>query len=155
MQTLTISLSLRKGEADGATQLQILNTADLVRVCIHVIIKLSVARHCVAQCGEKLAWSFEDFGNRISQALVIAWLMSINTWRNRRHDVLRTTMFSKEDFDACARGLRGFDENEFVSVRQDHRTWPNAVTLIATELRFTTPSPREPQTADCLAAHQA
>jgi hypothetical protein len=35
MRTLTLSLSLRKGEANGATQLQILNTADLVRVCIH------------------------------------------------------------------------------------------------------------------------
>ena len=57
--------------------------------------------------------------------------MSFNTWHNRRHDVLRTTMFRKEDFDACAGGLRGFDENEFVFVGQDHRTRTNAVILIA------------------------
>src|SRR4029453_17064638 len=60
--------------------------------------------------------------------------MSFNTRHNRRHDVLRTTTFRKEDFDARAGGLRGFDENEFVFVRQDHRTWVNAVTLIATVL---------------------
>ena len=43
-------------------------------------------------------------------------------------------MFRQKDFDACAGGLRGFDEDEFVFVGQDHRTWANAVTLIATEL---------------------
>jgi hypothetical protein len=43
-------------------------------------------------------------------------------------------MFRKEDFDACAGGLRRFDEDEFVFVRQDHRTRANAVTSIATEL---------------------
>jgi hypothetical protein len=43
-------------------------------------------------------------------------------------------MFRKEDFDACAGGLRGFDEDEFVFVGQDHRTWANAVTLTATVL---------------------
>ena len=30
-------------------------------------------------------------------------------------------MFRKEDFDARAGGLRGFDEDEFVFVREDHR----------------------------------
>ena len=60
--------------------------------------------------------------------------MSFNTWRNRRHDVLRTTTFRQEDFDACAGGLCGFDEDEFVFVGQDHQTWANAVTLIATVL---------------------
>jgi hypothetical protein len=60
--------------------------------------------------------------------------MSFNTWHNRRHDVLRTTMFRKKDFDACAGGLRRFDEDEFVFVGQDHRTRANAVTLIATVL---------------------
>ena len=39
-------------------------------------------------------------------------------------------MFRKEDFDARAGGLRGFDEDEFVFVGQDHRTWATAVTLI-------------------------
>ena len=41
-------------------------------------------------------------------------------------------MFRKEDFDARPGSLRGFDEDEFVFVGQDHRTWANAVTLIAT-----------------------
>ena len=100
----------------------------------HVIIKFRAARHCVAQRGEKLAWSLEDFGNRINQALVVTRLMSLNTWHNRRHDVLRTTMFGQKHFDARARGLGGFDEDEFVFVGQDHRTWANAVTLIATVL---------------------
>ena len=40
-------------------------------------------------------------------------------------------MFRKEDFDARAGGLRGFDEDEFVFVGQDHRKsldrrYPNA-----------------------------
>src|SRR6188472_2133524 len=74
--------------------------------CRHVIIKFGAARHCVAQRGEKLAWSFEDFGYRINRALVIARLMSVNTRRNRRHDVLRPAMFREENLDACARGLR-------------------------------------------------
>jgi hypothetical protein len=43
-------------------------------------------------------------------------------------------MFRKEDFDACAGGLRGLDEDEFVFVGQDHRTWANAVTLIVPAL---------------------
>jgi hypothetical protein len=43
-------------------------------------------------------------------------------------------MFRQEHFDACAGRLRGFDEDEFVFVGQDHRTWANAVTLIATVL---------------------
>src|SRR6476660_1591313 len=51
----------------------------------HVIIKFRAACHCVAQRGEKLAWSFEDFRNRIDQALVITRLMSLDTWHNRRH----------------------------------------------------------------------
>src|SRR5262245_8162641 len=88
----------------------------------HVIIKFRATRHCVAQRGEKLARSFEDFGNRINQALVIVRLMSFNTRHNRRHDILWTTIFGKKDFNACAGSLRGFDKNEFESVRQDHRT---------------------------------
>ena len=60
--------------------------------------------------------------------------MSFNTWHNRRHDVLRTTMFRQKHFDARAGGLRGFDEDEFVFVGQDHQTWANAVNLIATVL---------------------
>jgi hypothetical protein len=40
-------------------------------------------------------------------------------------------MFGQKHFDARARGLRGFDEDEFVFVGQDHRKWANAVTLIA------------------------
>src|SRR4029453_7578373 len=47
--------------------------------------------------------------------------MSFNMWHDRRHDILRTTMFRKEDFDARAGGLRGLDEDEFVFVGQDHR----------------------------------
>lgn len=39
-------------------------------------------------------------------------------------------MFGQKHFDARARGLGGFDEDEFVFVGQDHRTWANAVTLI-------------------------
>lgn len=97
----------------------------------HVIIEFCATRHCMAQRGEKFAWPFEDFGNRINEALVITGLMSFNTGHNRRHDVLRATMIRKEDFDARAGGLRGFDEDEFVSVGQDHRTWANAITLIA------------------------
>jgi hypothetical protein len=60
--------------------------------------------------------------------------MSFNTWLYRRHDILRATMFRQKHFDARAGGLRGFDEDEFVFVGQDHRTWANAVTLIATVL---------------------
>jgi hypothetical protein len=61
-------------------------------------------------------------------------LMAFNTRDNRRHDILWTTMFRKEDFDARAGGLRGFDEDEFVFVGQDHRAKANAVILIATLL---------------------
>jgi hypothetical protein len=43
-------------------------------------------------------------------------------------------MLRKEDFDARAGGLRGFDEDEFVFMGQDHRTWAKAVTLITTVL---------------------
>ena len=43
-------------------------------------------------------------------------------------------MFRKEDFDARPGSLRGFDEDEFVFVGQDHQTWAKAVTLIATVL---------------------
>ena len=86
----------------------------------HVIIKLCVTRHCVAQRGEKLAWSFEDFGNRINESFVIARLMSFDRRHNRRDDVLRAAMFRQKDFDACAGGLRRLDENELVFVGQDH-----------------------------------
>ena len=41
-------------------------------------------------------------------------------------------MFGQKHFDTRARSLRGFDEDEFVFVGKDHRTWVNAVTLIAT-----------------------
>src|SRR5712675_176344 len=58
--------------------------------------------------------------------------MSFNTWCNRRHDVLRTTMFGQEHFDARARGLGGFYADELVFVGQDHQTWAKA--LIATVL---------------------
>jgi hypothetical protein len=60
--------------------------------------------------------------------------MSFDTRHNRRHGVLRTTMFRQKHFDARAGGLGGFNEDEFVFVGQDHRTWANAVTLIATVL---------------------
>ena len=43
-------------------------------------------------------------------------------------------MFGQKHFDARAGGLRGFDEDEFVFVGQDHRTWANALTSIATVL---------------------
>ena len=62
-------------------------------------------------------------------------------------------MFRQKHFDARAGGLRGFDEDEFVFVGQDHRTWANAVTLIATVLLR--PLERVPRSADGLAAHQA
>ncbi len=102
--------------------------------CRHVVVKFRTTRHCVPQRGEKFSGSFEDFGNRVNESLVITRLMSFNCRHNRRHDVLRATMFRQEDFDARAGGLRRLDEDEFVFVGQDHRTWANAVTLIATEL---------------------
>ena len=43
-------------------------------------------------------------------------------------------MFRQKDFDARAGRLRGFDEDEFVFVGQDHQRWVKAVTLIATVL---------------------
>ena len=43
-------------------------------------------------------------------------------------------MFRQKDFDARAGSLRRFDEDEFVFVGQDHRTWVNTVTSIADEL---------------------
>src|ERR1700752_4893733 len=94
----------------------------------HVIIKFCATRHCAAQDGEKFAWSFDDFGNRINQALVITRLMSFHTWHNRCHDVLRATIFRKEDFAARAGSLRGFDADEFVFVGQDLRTWAHFAT---------------------------
>jgi hypothetical protein len=60
--------------------------------------------------------------------------MSFNPRHYLRHDVLRTTLLRQEHFDARTGGLRGFDEDEFVSVGQDHQTWANAVTSIATVL---------------------
>src|SRR6516164_11064917 len=68
----------------------------------HVIIKLCAARYRMAQRGEELSWSFEDFGYRINQALVITRLVSFNARHNRRHDVLRPAMFREENLDACA-----------------------------------------------------
>ena len=43
-------------------------------------------------------------------------------------------MFGQKHFDTRARGLRGFDEDEFVFVGKDHRTWVKPVTLTATVL---------------------
>ena len=87
----------------------------------HVIVEFRATRHCVAHHGEKLAGSFEDFGNRINESLVVARLMSDDRWNNRRYDVLRATMPGQEDFDACAGRLRRFDKNEFVFMGQNHR----------------------------------
>ena len=77
-------------------------------------------RHCVAYRGEKFARSFEDFWNRINESLVIARLMSFDRRHNRRHDVLRTTLFGQENFNAGAGGLCRLNEDEFVFVGQDH-----------------------------------
>src|SRR4030095_7027173 len=71
------------------------------------------------------------FRNRVDESLVISRLMSCNRRHNRRHDILWTTMLGKEDFDAGPGRFRRFDEDEFVLVGQDHRTWANAPTLIA------------------------
>jgi hypothetical protein len=87
----------------------------------HMIIKFLATGDCVSQGGEKLAWSFKDFGNRINQSLVIARLMSCDRRRNRRHDVHRPAMFAKENFDARAGGFGRFNEDKFVFVRNDHR----------------------------------
>ena len=46
--------------------------------------------------------------------------MSFDRRHNRRHDVLRTTMFRQENFNAGAGGLRRLNEDEFVFVGQDH-----------------------------------
>jgi hypothetical protein len=81
------------------------------------------------QCGEQLAWSFQDFGNRINQAFVIARLMSFDARLDWRYDVLRSAMLRKKDFDACASGLGRLDEDESVFVRQDHEATAGAQVL--------------------------
>jgi len=79
-----------------------------------VVIKFRVTYKRVAQRREKPARPFEDFGNRIDEAFVIARLMSFDWRHNRRHDVLRATMFGQKDFDARTGGFRRFDEDELV-----------------------------------------
>src|SRR6516162_7594010 len=88
--------------------------------CGHVVVKFRATRHCVAYRGEKFTGSFEDFGNRINESLVITRLMPFNWRHNRRHNVLRTTMFRQENFDACAGGLCRLDKNESVFMGQNH-----------------------------------
>ena len=94
--------------------------AILHLACRHVIIEFPTARHCVVQYGENLAGTLEDFGNGVNESLVIARLMAFERRRNRRHDVLRTTMFGQEHFDAGPSGFRRFDEDESVLMGQDH-----------------------------------
>ena len=60
--------------------------------CRHMIIKFVATGDGVSQRGEKFARSFEDFGNWINEALIIARLMSFDRRRNRRHDVFRATV---------------------------------------------------------------
>src|SRR6516164_6076801 len=80
----------------------------------HVVIKFRATQHRVTQRREKLAGTFEDFGNGINESLVIARLMPFDRWHNRRHDVLRATVFGQEHFDTRAGGFRRFDKNESV-----------------------------------------
>src|SRR5215471_5466571 len=88
--------------------------AILHLACRHVVIKFLATHHCVAQRREKLAGTFEDFGNGVNESLVIARLMPFDRWHNRRHDVLRATVFGQEHFDTRASGFRRFDKNESV-----------------------------------------
>jgi hypothetical protein len=69
------------------------------------------------QCGEDLAWLFQDFRNRVYEPQVIARSMSFDRRLDRRHDVRRIAMSRKKNFDTRARGLRSLNENEFVFVR--------------------------------------
>ena len=94
--------------------------AILDLACRHVVIKFRATDHCVVQHREKLARTFEDFGNWVNESLVIARLMPFERRRNRRHDVLRATMFGQEHFNTRAGSFRRFDENESVLMGQDH-----------------------------------
>jgi hypothetical protein len=60
--------------------------------CRHVVVKFRATCDCVLQRGEKFVRSFEDFGNRINESLVITRLMLFDRRHNRRDDVLRATM---------------------------------------------------------------
>jgi hypothetical protein len=94
--------------------------AILHLACRHVVIKFRATRHRVARRGEKLAGTFEDFGNGVNESLVIARLMPFERRHNWGHDVLRATMFGQEHFDTRAGGFRRFDEDESVLMGQDH-----------------------------------
>src|SRR6266516_1432897 len=92
--------------------------SDLTRR--HVIVKLLAASERMLQRIEEFAWSLHDFGNWINKSLVIARLMPFHRRRNRSDDIFGVAVFREEHLNACAGGLRGLDEDEFVFVRKDH-----------------------------------
>jgi len=87
-------------------------------------VKLFATRDCVPQRGEEFAPSFENFGNRVDESLVIARLMPFNRWRDRRDDVSRAAIFRKENLNAGACSLCRLNKDEFIFVRQDHASMP-------------------------------
>ena len=87
-------------------------------------VKLFATRDRVPQRGEEFARSFENFGDRVNESLIIARLMSLNRWRDRRHDIHTAAASREKNFNAGACGLCRFDKDKLVFVRNDHGPVP-------------------------------
>ncbi len=80
-------------------------------------VKLFATRDCVPQRGKEFARSFENFGNRVDESLVITRLMSFDRRRDRRHDVRGAAVSREKNFNAGACSLCRLNKDEFVFVR--------------------------------------
>src|ERR1700736_6454940 len=68
----------------------------------HMTVKFLATDDGMPQCREEFARSLYDFRDWVNKSFVIARSMAFNSGLDRRHDVRRTAMSRKKDFDAGA-----------------------------------------------------
>lgn len=63
----------------------------------------------------------KNFEDGVDESFVVTRLMTLDWREDWGQDVVRAALPRQEHFNACARGLRRFDEDELVLMRNDHR----------------------------------
>src|SRR5437016_7712219 len=88
----------------------------------HMIIEFLTPLKHIPQGSKQSLWLPEKFRYRINQFFVIARLMPLDRRSDRRYDIFRAALRRQENLNAGARSFRCLDKNEFIFVRNDHRS---------------------------------
>ncbi len=87
-----------------------------------MIVEFVATNECGMQYGDDFVRPLNNFRDWVNESLVITRLMPFDRWKDRRYDIRRAALLRKKNLNARAGGLRRFDKDESVFVRDDHGT---------------------------------